>query len=112
MRTKRRRVRFATVLSHRRPLTQWARLPHVIADAANSMEDSSVAGEHHTRYSMDANVSARELYDHADDVGDAASGEAGDWDNLADAPEYAETVAALHAQLVAIIEAAAIDPLI
>ena len=59
-----------------------------------------------------ANVSARELYDHADDVGDAASGEAGDWDNLADAPEYAETVAALHAQLVAIIEAAAIDPLI
>ena len=59
-----------------------------------------------------ANVSARELYDHADDVGDAASGEAGDWDNLADAPEYAETVAALHAQLVSIIEAAAIDPLI
>lgn len=30
---------------------------------ANSMEDSTVAGEHRTRYSMDANVSARDLVD-------------------------------------------------
>ena len=31
--------------------------------AANSMEDSEVAGEHHTRYSMDANVTQQDLVD-------------------------------------------------
>ena len=55
-------------------------------------------------------VYARELYSHVGDVGDLASGEKYEYENVADDPGNAAVVAELHAALKVAVDAAAVKP--
>jgi len=57
-------------------------------------------------------ISARELYTHVGDVGDSASGEKYEWENLAYDAAHADTVAKLHKQLVAVVKTGLVKPML
>ena len=56
-------------------------------------------------------VTARELYDHRGDVMGVTDAEGREWDNLASDTAHADTVAALHKQLVGIVKAGLAKPI-
>jgi len=94
------------VMGYKLRTSRWAYICWVGFDWGEGADPQGVA----TRPLWDE-VSARELYAHEGDIGDEASRESFEWDNLAHEPEHAALVKQLHTQLVAAVEAGVVKPI-